>query len=121
MFLRKKKAATVPVRRVPKRHECLRFLDLYDSLATSSNVEFPKVIKSQVKKCNDKLDLRKSALTDEHVVVLARVLLELPIFGKINLQNNKIGPRGVAAMLTVMKDHLNKMVEGHFSMAEVSL
>ena len=112
------KPPTEPSRRFPKSQEPARFLDLYEEIATQSKLTVPKALTKTVKR--DKLDLRKASLTDKDVMVLAQTLLQLPFYGKINLHDNQIGPRGVAALVMVMKDHLSRMVGGRYNGTEMA-
>ena len=48
-------------------------------------------------------------MTDEHLTILAQTLLQLPIYGKINLQSNSFTVRGLTSILLIMQDHLSKI------------
>ena len=122
-----------PPRRLPKKFECDRFLSVYAELSLSYvpppgsgplplnwSGTVPKSIAKAVNAKIDKLDLKKCGLADRDIVVLSRALVQLPLYGKVNLQKNSIGVEGVKALIETMHDHLSRMVLGRYSADEMA-
>ena len=109
-----------PTRRTPKRHETARFLALYQSLASQSNLTIPPILLKELGRGGDKLNLRNANLLDPHIQTLAATLRTLPIYGKINLDNNAISSVGIESLVSVMKDHLERLVSLQYDPTEMA-